>query len=87
MLLLFGGAFFAFSLSSAPGAAGWAVLAGAVTQVCACSGALQLPRCLGLRTSWLRCEGWQLSEPAETVPLVSCQPAAGPLTIYATASQ
>ena len=33
VLLLFGGAFFAFSLSSAPGAAGWAVLAGAVTQV------------------------------------------------------
>ena len=40
VLLLFGGAFFAFSLSSAPGAAGWAVLAGAVTQVCACCGAL-----------------------------------------------
>ena len=33
VLLLFSGAFFAFSLSSATGAAGWAVLAGAVTQV------------------------------------------------------
>ena len=36
VLLVFGGAFFGFSLSGLPAAASWAVLAGAITQVRAC---------------------------------------------------
>lgn len=34
VLMLFGGAFFAFTLTGTPATASWAVLAGAVTQVC-----------------------------------------------------
>ena len=34
VLLLFGGAFFAFSLSGSASTASWAVFAGAITQVC-----------------------------------------------------
>lgn len=33
VLMLFGGAFFAFTLSGSPATASWAVLAGAITQV------------------------------------------------------
>jgi AAA family ATP:ADP antiporter len=42
VLLVFGGAFFGFSLSSVPAAASWAVLAGAITQAC-----LYLTVCFG----------------------------------------
>jgi ATP/ADP translocase len=34
VLLIFGGAFFSFSLSGSPATASWAILAGGVTQVC-----------------------------------------------------